>query len=66
MPKPRSSQCPKCGAKGLEILWGLPDGPPEPGFAIGGCIYNSAIDPDFTCPECEHEWRVDESGGLGR
>ncbi len=60
MPRPRKSFCPECGARGLEILWGLPDGPPERGFANGGCIYNSMVDPDFVCPECDHEWRLDD------
>ena len=51
--------CPESGAKALEILWGLPDTLAEEGFAIGGCIYNPATDPDFVCPECDHEWRLD-------
>ena len=61
MPKRKRPSCPECGAKALEILWGYPDGPPKEGFTTGGCIYNPATDPDFVCPECDHEWREDAS-----
>ena len=60
MPRPRKSHCPECGTRGLEILWGEPSLPLDPGFAVGGCIYNPMIDPDFVCPDCEHEWRLDD------
>jgi len=49
--------CPDCGGQsGLrEILYGLPDGPPDPKlFRLGGCCI-SEDDPNLTCVSCGWE-----------
>ena len=53
----KTKSCPECsGQKGLRrILYGLPDGPPDPSlFQLGGCCV-SENDPDFTCISCGWE-----------
>jgi predicted RNA-binding Zn-ribbon protein involved in translation (DUF1610 family) len=54
--RPKEEKCPKCGAPGLFILYGMPDGqePPE-GCVWGGCVIGED-EPDYACPECGHTW----------
>lgn len=48
--------CPKCGAKGLRIVYGMPDGPiPPEGCTWGGCVIEDAA-PKFACSECDATW----------
>ena len=50
----KTQVCPECGGKnGLrEILYGLPDGPPDPKvYRLGGCCI-SDDDPELTCVSC--------------
>jgi hypothetical protein len=53
----KTKSCPECGRqKGLRrILYGLPDGPPDPSFyRLGGCC-GDENDPEFTCIACGWE-----------
>lgn len=52
-----SKSCPDCsGQKGLRpIVYGLPDGPPDPAlYLLGGCCVTDD-DPDFMCVDCGWE-----------
>ena len=51
----KSTVCPQCAAVGSirKILWGLPDGPPDPSeFVTGGCC-PPEVPANFACIECD-------------
>lgn len=53
----RSVQCPECGQRAIGlVLYGMPAGPPPPGFVVGGCM---PLGPSFGCHECG--WEGEES-----
>lgn len=51
-------RCPRCGGKGLEIVWGMLTAPvDDPNRIAGGC----GVEPwnSHQCAVCEHRWGVD-------
>jgi hypothetical protein len=48
-------RCPRCQGPGLTIARGLPDGPPGPGVALGGCAI-LPFDADVACSKCGARW----------
>jgi hypothetical protein len=60
----KTQVCPGCGHKnGLrQILYGLPDGPPDPRvYRLGGCCI-SEDDPELTCVNCGWQGSTGEEG----
>ena len=61
----KTQDCPRCGGKnGLrEILYGLPDGPPDPMvYRLGGCCL-SDDDPELICVSCGWQGNAEEKRG---
>ena len=49
-------RCPRCAGDDVSVVeYGLPDGPPEPGVVLGGCVVGPAL-PTRVCGTCGHEW----------
>ena len=48
---PKLSNCPQCGGKLSEIIYGLPSGPPEYGEILGGCVIEEDS-PNQACSNC--------------
>lgn len=55
--------CPRCGAVGRPIMWGLPVGDPGVHVALGGCIVTEDQDM-YTCERCSEAWRVTDDGAV--
>lgn len=58
----KSPLCPECGDQnGLrQILYGLPDGPPDPEmYRLGGCCVEEG-DPEVACISCGWEGNTGE------
>lgn len=62
----KTVNCPRCGGKGLRIVWGMlpyeahKECDADPDLTPGGCC----IDPTVShhCERCEHRWLIDGFG----
>lgn len=53
--------CPSCSAQHtLHMLWGLPPGPPPPGYQVAGCTIPE-VPEDFVCADCGLTWAEDDT-----
>ena len=60
-------KCPACGNEDSirEIIWGMPDGEPDPSkYLVGGCCI-SDDDPTHECIECGWQSRDKKKNPLG-
>lgn len=57
----RRPLCPSCSAeRTLEVIWGMPGGPPGPGVALAGCVITGPT-LEYRCAACGYEWSDDDT-----
>lgn len=57
----RRPLCPSCSAeRTLEVIWGMPAGPPGPGVALAGCVITGHT-LEYRCAACGYEWTDDDT-----
>lgn len=54
--------CPKCAARPIPIVYGMPDADLVAADAQGSALIGGVAiypdSPEWHCPQCKHQWRV--------